>query len=118
MRISVWSSDVCASDLELFQPLDARFLLGRIGRNAVDHPCPGKGCDRVRADAEALHVDRDRLRKTDDAEFGGGIIGLAEIADEPARRGHMDIGARALRLEEGGGEIGRASCREGVWQYV
>src|SRR3546814_19510328 len=72
---------------ELFQPLDALFLLGRIGRNAVDHPCPGKGCDRVRADAEALHVERDRLRKTDDAEFGGGIIGLAEIADELASRG-------------------------------
>src|SRR3546814_1569375 len=49
----------------------------------------------------------DLLRKTDDAEFGGGIIGLAEIADEPARRGHMDIGARALRLEEGGGGAAR-----------
>src|SRR3546814_2344176 len=37
---------------ELFQPLDALFLLGRIGRNAVDHPCPGKGCDRVRRSEE------------------------------------------------------------------
>jgi len=85
--------------LELLEALDALLLLGRVGRNRVDHARPGKGRDRVRAHVEALHVEGDRFRKADYAELGRGVVRLPKIADEPGGRSHMDIGAGGLRLE-------------------
>ena len=65
----------------------------------IDHAGPGERRDRVGAHVEALHVERDRFRQADDAELGGGVVGLAEIADQARGRGHMHVGARSLRLE-------------------
>ena len=38
------------------------------------------GRDRVDRDLALRHFERDRLRKTDQAGFGGGVVGLAEVA--------------------------------------
>src|ERR1700722_3097563 len=46
---------------ELFQSLDALFLLRRIFRNRTDHAGPGEGSDGVGAHVEALYVERDGL---------------------------------------------------------
>src|SRR3546814_7480696 len=92
MRISDWSSDVCASDL-LADPV---FLRG-----------------------EELVGEREerRLAAAAGEERGGDIGGIAhEVAELDA---HM-AGLHIVRGElgntlgrEGGAEIGRASCREG-----
>src|SRR3546814_9413394 len=97
MRISDWSSDVCSSDLDHRQ----------------HHPRPGRK-DRGQRDAE-----RKRRRRGD----------LALAADRAllAPRGDMmpEMGMRQQpgleprrRAREAEGEIGRASCRERVCQYV
>src|SRR5262249_27856864 len=58
-----------------------------------------KGRDAVGAHIVALHVERDRLRETDDTHLGGSVIRLAEIADEARGRGEMDVGAALLLAE-------------------
>ena len=73
---------------QLLQAVDTLFLLGRFGRDALDHARPGKGSDGVGAHAEFLHVERDRFRQRRDAELGRAVVGLAEIADEPGGAGH------------------------------
>src|SRR3546814_14854070 len=90
MRISDWSSDVCSSDL--------------------------------RADVPT-HVDRDRRV----GEAGGqpgdpvGVLDQCLIDREPGTRHVGREHVEALELERdvaGAAEIGRASCRERVCQYV
>src|SRR3546814_8452093 len=93
MRISDWSSDVCSSDL---------FAIERRGVDAVD-------------------IDRDRV--------GGGDV----HGDLPPQRGkllrvagrfqgdqHADLAQprRHRVVHVAGDQIGRASCRERVGQYV
>ena len=46
-----------------------------------------------------LHVERDRLRQRDDAELGGAVVRLPEVADQARRRGHVHVAAARLRLE-------------------
>src|SRR3546814_12386093 len=103
MRISDWSSDVCSSDLvaavvpaELGQA-EARQAVraDRVDREQfLDLGGVGVG-DRLAAARDAGVVDEDRY---------GGEVGLD---------GGDHRGARFLV-----GEIGRASCRERVCQYV
>ena len=59
------------------------------------------GRHAVGAHLEAGHVERDRLRQPDDAELGGGVVGLAEVADQAGRGGEVDEGAGLLVLEVG-----------------
>src|SRR3546814_19882017 len=108
MRISDWSSDVCSSDLWLF----AR------AADAVEHA-------RQR---NIVDVVPGRLRI-------GTILSPAGHApiDEPGIVGEQHLGAKAEPLHHAGpialddavgalaqiargGELGRASCRERVWQ--
>ena len=80
----------------LLDLLDARLLGLGLGRDGADHAGPGERRDAVRADVEAAHVERDRLRQADDAEFCRGVVGLAEIADQARGRGEVHEGAALL----------------------
>src|SRR3546814_12304352 len=101
MRISDWSSDVCSSDLLKSGRLAAAFVADQGGR--ADACLPGTGIvstavNAAFANGMAAHGD-----ETDDSHLGGRFHpGCAVV---PA----------ALAVAE---EIGRASCRERVCQYV
>src|SRR3546814_1164264 len=88
MRISDWSSDVCSSDLPA--PLDER-LTARIQKLAVE-AFKAVGCTGW------SRVDF-MIRESDSQPF------LLEINTSPGMTSHSL-------------EIGRASCRERVCQYV
>src|SRR3546814_18531081 len=93
MRISDWSSDVCSSDgrLAVIQRLDAEVRLG-----AVD-------VRRQQRNAEALQLLAEHVQ----------LVGVAHVVGH--RRGEeLD---RIVGLQVGG-QLGRASCRERVCQYV
>src|SRR3546814_2661719 len=97
MRISDWSSDVCSSDL------------GAIGRQRLltaIMDVKAVGIESV--DAGNLYViDSGKAVVIQAFDFGHEslTIGLA------AKAGQQRAQAQGL-------EIGRASCRERVWQYV
>src|SRR3546814_1058889 len=129
MRISDWSSDVCSSD-----------LLGEGGHVGQRRHALGG------ADGQAAHLalfdERQRRRHLVEIEIhlpaqqvgGGGRVALVvhggpararhrlqQFADQVvggagARRGHVEL-ARVF-LGQGQQEIGSASCRERVCQYV
>src|SRR3546814_11791023 len=95
MRISDWSSDVCSSDLlATTQPplaISRRYI--RAGQTIVGlivYPDPQSENDRGHAQLYAVHAD---------------LIGAPRLVTDSEQR------IRWL-------EIGRASCRERVWQYV
>src|SRR3546814_2220865 len=94
MRISDWSSDVCSSDLvvDLARGADQR---GLFGRGADEEP---------RIDRDAMPADAGAGRQDVDAR-----VAVGEADHFP----HID--PHRVRHET---EIGRASCREGVCQYV
>src|SRR3546814_9819317 len=89
MRISDWSSDVCSSDL-----------------NGIAHDPP----DRLKVSV-ARHELGEAVGDCDDrlAEVGCGDSGGAQ---EGTGTGHV------ATVGDDVGEIGRASCRERVCQYV
>src|SRR3546814_20189996 len=99
MRISDWSSDVCSSDLVGGESLD---LL------AVE-------------DGVALEIG-DLALALFAVLVGFGCRAAVGVDDERARLALADEAAVLLRLPAGpphrAGEIGRASCRESVVQYV
>src|SRR3546814_7602639 len=98
MRISDWSSDVCSSDLnDLEERARARRGVGRQGSDveALAHFLAGLEI------GNAFGRDIDRIA-------GAGIAPRAGFA---LARGE---GAKAAQFHE----IGRASCRESVCQYV
>src|SRR3546814_9106086 len=92
MRISDWSSDVCSSDLD-----DDLADIGFIGQQH-DDPVDSRRRAAMRRRAELERIDHA-------GEIGVHI--LAAVSGDPERLVHN------LRLE-----IGRASCRERVCQYV
>src|SRR3546814_2569318 len=99
MRISDWSSDVCSSDLKSGAPGDAG-AESRMGgqRGGIE------GRDAAPATGHALLPQE-----------GVGLIPQAAKGGAAAlRRHHVDVEV------PGGlaGQIGRASCRERVCQYV
>src|SRR3546814_8097468 len=91
MRISDWSSDVCSSDLPATSAL-------RVDRAPQVGPC---------ARVEAL------VEEVAQVNPGFAQQGLEETATFEPEQPRRD-GAAVL----GGDEIGRASCRERVCQYV
>src|SRR3546814_13173404 len=101
MRISDWSSDVCSSDLvaaELVAEVLAH-LRQRIG-HAVAVVLGGNGGQRVRLVAVLLDI----LLGDEAEDAGEAAFDLAVL---------LQVGRLQERVE-----IGRASCRERVWQYV
>src|SRR3546814_17663490 len=108
MRISDWSSDECSSDLVGRD----RLFLGKtmeIMRAAGLWPRPRQAAaaERLRADAGADLVAVD--------------IDVADLrARRDMRRGAVDARLAPQRqpIDRGVDPIGRASCREWVFQYV
>src|SRR3546814_11743457 len=93
MRISDWSSDVCSSDLH------DRGTSARINKQ----PRRPAIKQRVRRREHSLINTRERKRESQRSALLEAVR-LAE--DEPSAERHV------------GSEIGRASCRERVCQYV
>src|SRR3546814_4120674 len=99
MRISDWSSDVCSSDL---------------GR--VPHPERRRSIDRENAPADMADaaIDLDAIvlavEIIDDADLAVGHSPGIAIAEIPA--------SAVVADDEFGPQLGRASCRERVCQYV
>src|SRR3546814_14299795 len=99
MRISDWSSDVCSSDLDLGG------TRGQRSRSTL--PIPVDVLDEKLHLGNLSHLARDDLI---------GEVTDARITDiGPTRIIDRDRMVRDHRLHE---EIGRASCRERVCQYV
>src|SRR3546814_4077567 len=97
MRISDWSSDVCSSDLH---PAEIESLDHQVDLRApppAAQPVSAREEGEVLADGQ-IAVEREFLRHVAEplARLGGGA---AEI-----EAGHASI------------EIGRAACRESVWE--
>src|SRR3546814_12052296 len=103
MRISDWSSDVCSSDL----PED-------VG-GGVDQPVVEEIFDLLQAQPLDIHrAAADEMAQPLDALRG---------ADQPAGAADIDFAFPGHRIRSAIGavrreEIGRASCRERVCQYV
>src|SRR3546814_13350026 len=102
MRISDWSSDVCSSDLGLAAASgDARFAWDSYRRFIQMYSDVVLGVDHYLFE-EALEI-----RKEDK-----GLLLDTELAAEDWQ---ALVGVYKKKVEE---EIGRASCRERVCQYV
>src|SRR3546814_18261881 len=114
MRISDWSSDVCSSDLRvepfhIARPRARPVRLAKIGRkrppvSRLDPPLRLLPIMPIIV-GEALVIGRGHPRR-------GQAFGEREV------RAHLAVGDDAVEIENDRGEIGRASCRERVCQYV
>src|SRR3546814_17448618 len=105
MRISDWSSDVCSSDLLVIEDHgDAA------GRQRCHHPPAGR---RLRGTRKLLHdiVGEDEVEATAEA-FEAVALALEQIARPEVRR------CSAVTQFLSCHQLGRASCRERVCQYV
>src|SRR3546814_12074680 len=106
MRISDWSSDVCSSDLHAFVGRGAKCPVLGVGGLDLDHAVEQVGMEVARNESGAEALDRVRS-------------GLAARNDgRQGRLDRKDLEVRPMFLEELRDEIGRASCRERVCQYV
>src|SRR3546814_14500001 len=104
MRISDWSSDVCSSDLLIATG-------GRSRRLTI----PGselQGIHAIRSYEDMAAFRPDLLQSNHLAIIGGGYIGLETAA--VAR----SMGLEVPLIQRSARQIGRASCRESVCQYV
>src|SRR3546814_3855734 len=98
MRISDWSSDVCSSDLKL----------GGLG--GIMGMLPGVG--KLQKQMAGANID-DRVLKRQEAI-------ISSMTRDERRNPKLMNASRRKRVAAGSGtqEIGRASCRESVCQYV
>src|SRR3546814_18604036 len=99
MRISDWSSDVCSSDLGLGLAVAQAGMAHRFFQSNAE----------ARA-AQPLQVHRHDRQVLVDGELGDAEGGARRTTEQ--RQGDALAGALIDQ------EIGRASCRERVWQYV
>src|SRR3546814_10158549 len=99
MRISDWSSDVCSSDLIPFDPAASSIYL-----DPPPYPFGGGGLV-----SSARDYDRFLAMLLGEGQIGGATGGVRVMKAETARRAMANLIAD---------KIGRASCREGVRQYV
>src|SRR3546814_6579732 len=114
MRISDWSSDVCSSDLS-----DAAAKAKRI----YDLELKIARAHASREQSEDFTQSADVWAKADFAKKAPGIdweayfaaAGLDKAGKFGAYHANAITGLSALVASE---QIGRASCRERVWQYV
>src|SRR3546814_12688407 len=111
MRISDWSSDVCSSDLR--HGVSLRPLVLHAERDRA-----------VRRDVEM--ADRKLVAIVRPARFGDqSALVAVDIGERGPHGRKIELGAREIRMGADAAvadgkrmEIGRASCRERVCQYV
>src|SRR3546814_11567193 len=105
MRIGDWSSDVCSSDLV------ANHLAGADGRAKVEHWVP-----KWMAFPPSAYTARGGVGTVEKAA----AVAAARVPDDPAPSDPGKVLALPAPAPEPQAEpeIGRASCRERVWQYV
>src|SRR3546814_11100423 len=103
MRISDWSSDVCSSDL----PEKGKHAHGQVD---VEHPAPREIIGQPAAERGADDRPEDRAHAPDRHRRA---VAFGRIDVEQDRLAH-----RHERRAENALDIGRASCRERVCQYV
>src|SRR3546814_20738431 len=113
MRISDWSSDVCSSDLRLVgDPLRLAQILLNLGSNAAKFTDNGLVMLRVR------NIGRDRDGATLRFEVSDTGIGMTPEQTDRLFQAFSQADASTTRRYGGSGQIGSASCRESVCQYV
>src|SRR3546814_17665087 len=100
MRISDWSSDVCSSDLDEAQI------------DAFEQPVASQAVEFGGSEPEPRHTAIDLKHRGERPSGGPGKTGPAMHLFERIEEGN-GAGVEAGRLQ-----IGRASCRERVCQYV
>src|SRR3546814_6694352 len=105
MRISDWSSDVCSSDLELFVAQQLQAVAHR-----ADRP------DQIMAEARDQQLGHTKV----DLRIHFPAVIPRFVA--PAATGRHDVSSACTSLytkrRDRLAQIGRASCRERVCQYV
>src|SRR3546814_12975098 len=105
MRISDWSSDVCSSDL--LQHVD------------VVLPVAAMEADLHRLEAALQEAPRGLRHRLGIAQSAGGSVGahlVVEPAKQPVAGQFGDLAGEIPQRQVE--QIGRASCRERVCQYV
>src|SRR3546814_15544329 len=110
MRISDWSSDVCSSDLEQARRRDS---LG-IDR-AADSACICEGLTNFRV---KILGDPDAGRHPERTKLLGNLLHRLVRIDRRYRISALDQSNQGPKKGRLVAEIGRASCRERVCQYV
>src|SRR3546814_17410111 len=121
MRISYWSSDVCSSDLDTLD------LAAEIGvTRGIDDVDPRQFRAFTPFDAGAFRKDRDpafffEIVRIHRAFFDTLVVAkgprLAEQLVDEGGFSMIDVGDNG-NIAQRHAEIGRASCRERVCQYV
>src|SRR3546814_12073313 len=105
MRISDWSSDVCSSDLDIVALPGGKAIIDRIIPNFTLHP---------------LFDQLEGMSLRQLQPFMQGMLNdemLTKVAEELASGGATrDVSV--LTVDSCTAQIGRASCRERVCQYV
>src|SRR3546814_12933975 len=124
MRISDWSSDMCSSDLAvLVQGPDAILDDVPVFSRSIPRPVEGNGvrgkhpllrAEREKAEPCIADLDAVAVQRSRVAALAGRPARLAKPSPIVFDRCPIDFLNLALNV----GEIGRASCRERVWQYV
>src|SRR3546814_5170450 len=101
MRISVWSSDVCSSDLNRVLAWAMRQSMRRVTRGQ------GEAFTHRRLDSTASDVSFSTVRRVPSAYLESTSICTTRVKNSASVPHSAEYGS-----------IGRASCRERVCQYV
>src|SRR3546814_14599714 len=113
MRISDWSSDVCSSDLE-----DARQVEIAVGSDPAEAVVIDRA-DRGGGKAQQEAVESEVVKQPPQLRRRLVGIGAAEVGATAEVLERASVVQRAAALAQADPpEVGRASCRERVWQYV
>src|SRR3546814_12446340 len=117
MRISDWSSDVCSSDLAEFRNRSQDFIDALDVDDVIAHLLVTEGFTSVDQVAYVPIEDLAEIEGFDEevaGELQARARGFLEAENERLTTQRRELGVED-RLAE---EIGRASCRERVCQYV
>src|SRR3546814_7358881 len=112
MRISDWSSDVCSSDLG-WQVNAGLAILDPTIRQDDGPTLIGKTITFLPKSSASIYTSYE----FGDAFVGGGVRYVGSVKTE-IDRATRDLPSYTLVDASAGYEIGRASCRERVCQYV
>src|SRR3546814_15040612 len=102
MRISDWSSDVCSSDLQSVDEEPLHLVGGHVTEELLPQLVEQMFLQRV----------------PNDVQPAGRQIDIERLGLQMEPFGRFEEAEMEPGLVDGGAEIGRASCRERVCQYV